>query len=292
VKVYCYTSIVFLFLFLTAFVSADNVTLVAPQNATSCLAGENVTFAYIPVEDSLIVCNLLHNESGEMQVEAATYNPTVKSTNSFTDTLRPSDYLWTVECDNDTTTFYTGFNWTFTLTDFPYCAVLSETTCNKDAPLNGFGAVRTRLGNTNGIYLENQDCAVSVKNAAGELVKTFPTMLYNDKVNRQLDTEGNWINVAEGKVPLTDSGGYYTYQFPITNDWAWVGDEFTVEVTCNGITETCDFNVTSERLPDMENYRQLGRMGGGLLALFIIGSIVIAALFYPPLKTRIFRIIK
>jgi len=156
-------------------------------------------------------------------------------------------------------------NFTFTLTDAPYCAVLSDTSCSNNVSLGSAGVVKTRLGNTKGFWLEAQDCNVFVTSGGGDVVKTYDTMMYSQDTDLTVDDDGNWITRADKKVPLTDSLGYYVYSFKVDRDWARYDEEYTIHVICNGQETTCNFNASKVRLPDTGEVKAITKEGGGLI---------------------------
>ena len=258
-------------LILPLLVSAeDNITLVYPSDALTCVPGGSVQFKYKPLASGNTICQLYHNSSGTWTL--ADFNVTISSNviNYFNADLKPGHIQWTVKCSNTTSNFLTS-NFTFTLTTAPYCAVLSTATCARNQSLGSTQNVQTRLSNTNGIYLENQDCDVYIKNKRGEVVKRYNTLMVNAQTDLQYDSNtGQWINVAKEstKPPLTNSLGYYTFEYLVDSQWAWVGDAYTINLDCNGQNQSCPFNVTHSALPDVTNVEQLGARAGGLLALF------------------------
>lgn len=271
-----YTKLVILYMLMVSVYAEDNITLTSPINGTSCVTLDDSTFHYIPKTENIVSCNLYTNNSGIWHLDAIDTSPDLNVDNIFNITLSPNTILWQIQCSNQTHTLYSNNN-TFILTTKRYCAVLSETSCTPSINLASTGVIKTRLSNTRRFYLENQDCNVWITNQRNEVVKSFDTMLYMQNVALQLDKEGNWINVVDKKVPLTDSNGYYVMEFTLDKSWAWYDDEYTIHVSCNGQETTCNFNATKERLPDMNEYEALGREAGGV---FIVAIIMIAAIVY------------
>lgn len=262
------------------FVVADEVELVSPQDGEDCVVGDLVNFEYIPLEDSIVSCYLYHNNSGIWSSEKSDYNPSSDVINVFNDSIDPNHLLWGVRCMNDTTIF-TSFNYSFILTDKPYCATLDSTVCPSSIRLNDIGVFKTHLANTRGFDLENQDCNVWIENNNSVVVKTFDSLIYSQQVKQQLDDEGNWINVADVKVPVTDSGGNYVFPFAVDSNWAWVGDEYTIYAVCNGVETSCAFNVTSQRLMDTTNIRDTAKKGMGQVFMVVfMGAITFFILKY------------
>lgn len=265
------------------FVSAAHViTLVEPVNASTCIISGNVDFEFNIDEAATDHCELWSNITGTWSLQkylpAATLGINTFSIN-FTN---PNTVLWGVVC-NDLTPVdrdWSTLNHTMTITDAPYCAVLSAVTVSKDPNKGSMAVLKTQLSNTNGINLENQDCNVYIEDSGGFVVKRFDTLMSTQETDIQIDQNGNWINIANKKAPLTDSGGNYVYDFEVGTDWAWVGDEYTVNVICNGQKQTAKFNVTSMRLLDTENFSDTVKKSGGQ----ILGMFIVAGLFALSLK--------
>jgi hypothetical protein len=95
-------------------------------------------------------------------------------------------------------------------------------------------------------------------------------MMIDAQTEIQVDKNGNQINVAKDKTPLTDSQGWYVYSFQIDPAWAWVGDEYTINAVCNGQAALCNFNVTIDRLTDVERYDELGKAAGGIIVFWLL----------------------
>lgn len=245
-----------------------------PRNTTSCVVAPEVLFEFY-TNQSWSDCHLWANNTGVFESKIFQL-PLTAGVNQFyyNFTIVPNTILWRVHCESFTPAEdeYSD-NFTFTLTDAPYCAVLAETSCKKEVNLGGEGLFKTRLSNTNGIYLENQDCNVWVEDSSGEVVKKFNNMLYSQKVTQVLDDEGNWINIVNPDVPVTDSQGWYVFNYPIFHEWAWYGEEYTLKAVCNGQITSCDFNVTKARLPDVNEMRALGKEAGGIIFLIILACV-------------------
>lgn len=261
---------VFLILLMSGLISADEIIIISPLDGESCVTYKDDGLAYIPSATTIdyTTCYVFTNNSGTWRVDGTDVSPTTNSINYFNITLEPNHILWRINCANDTTTVYSSNN-TFTLVNAPYCAVLDSTTCNPDVNLGGYGVVKTRLSNTRGFYLDNQDCNVFITDQYDNIVKAYNTMLYMGQTNQQVDNEGNWVNVADKKVPLTDSNGWYVFEFPITDYWAWYGESYDIHVICNGVETSCNFNVTMSRLPDTDYYRAMGKDAGGFIVVLV-----------------------
>ncbi len=265
-----------------------NITLHIPQDNTDCWVLKECTqkgeyyinFTYIPYTD-FTHCSLFTNESGSFAFEEINYNINAQVNNKLhhhVDSI-PNTILWAVRCQEDGGAFHFSDNFTVTVTDAPYCAVLSETSCDSNAALGSEYIFKTRLGNTKGLWLENQDCNVWIENSDGVIVKKFNTMGVNQEANIQLDSDGNWINTASQNTILTDSQGYYVYPFIVASEWAYYGEEYTVKTVCNGQSTSCNFNVSKAKLPDVEHYEALGKEASGLLFILLCIFIVLFYLF-------------
>jgi hypothetical protein len=282
----CLFCIVLLYMLL-GLVSAEDITLYHPSDGDGCVVGDYINFTYTPVEVSLKSCNLYANDTGVWGLTDNNVSISVGVVNSFRESLLPGSILWEIICTNQTDDFYSE-NRTFTYKNAPYCAVLNNAQCTPNPNVNSMAVAKAQLSNSRGFFLENQDCNVFITNSRGEPVKAFDSMLYMQTVGIQLDKEGNWINVADKKVPLTDSEGWYVFPFLIDRDWAWVGDEYNIHIVCNGQEAICNFNVTSDRLPDTNNYEQIGINAGGTI-LFILIILYLIARYGKTLISEIWR---
>jgi hypothetical protein len=277
----------FLFL-LMGLVSAEDITLNTPANGDSCVLGEYANFSYTP-NVAVSSCYLYTNTSGALALTASNTSAVSGQENFFYNIpMSANNIRWYVRCVNSSLSNIYSENYTFVLKDVLYCAVLSETACPLNPNVNSDATLKTRLGNTRGFWLENQDCNVFITDSAGRIVKSFDSMLYMQTVSIQMDKDGNLINVADKKVPLTDSAGYYVFPFHVDSSWAWVGDEFTANIVCNGETTQCSFNVTKDRLPDMNNYQQLGMDASGII-IFVLILLYLVYNYAGDVKRRIWK---
>jgi len=259
-----------LFLILGLCVSAEDITLNYPTDDNNCVLGQTINFSYTPTVE-VTQCNLYTNISGSWSILASNTSALYNQPNYFyNQELSPGINMWGIRCINSTLDDLFSANFTFTLKDVAYCAVLSGTVCPLEPNVNSIAVAQTRLSNTRGFSLENQDCAVWATNQNGNLVKTWDTMTVDQLVTLVLDSSGNWLNTLDKKIPLTDSSGYYTFPFLVERDIFWVGDNYTLHFSCNGIESTCSFIPSKDRLPDMNNYQQLGMDAAGLFLLVII----------------------
>lgn len=272
------------FLILPITVSAThNITLSSPVNGSSCIVGPVVGFTFY-VDDDVDRCELWHNNSGLWSME---YQDDTVTTGYYTynTSVDPNTIIWNVKCtmlSPEHVSFGLN-NFTFIVTDAPYCAVLTSTSCPAEVNVGSEGVFKTRLSNTLGFYLENQDCNVWVENIDGEIVKAYPSMIYQQEVIEQLDEEGNWMNIVQPEYPLTDSLGWYVFPFTPERSWAWVGDEYVIHTVCNGQETTCGFNVSNTRLLDVEDAERTMKAGGGIFILFII-LVSLTAIFIGKLR--------
>jgi hypothetical protein len=268
--------------------SAEDITLNTPSDGDGCVLGESsINFSYTP-NVAVTSCFLYANDTGTLAQKAVNSSAVAASENFFLNIpLNAGPVAWYVRCVNSSADDLYSSNFTFTLKNVAYCAVLSSTSCPKDPNINSMAVVKTRLGNTRGFWLQNQDCNVFMTDSQGRIVRAYDSMLYMQQVSLQLDTEGNWVNVADKKVPLTDSGGYYVFPFLVERDNFWMGDEYTANIVCNGETTTCKFNVTSDRLPDMNNYQRLGQESAGIVILFVILAYLVFR-YFGTLKKEVF----
>jgi hypothetical protein len=258
--------------------SAADVYLTAPTNANTCVLGQAVNFSYTPNQSSITHCNLFTNQSGLWAIYDTATNISALTSSAFlNEPLSPGTYLWGVTCGNATSNMVSS-NFSFSLKNVAYCAILSETTCPLNPNVNSMTQGKTRLSNSRGFYLENQDCNVYITDADGNPVKAFDTMLYMQDVSVQLDKDGNTVNVADKKVPLTDAAGYYVFPFLVDRDWAWVGANYSLVFSCNGIVSSCNFTVDKDRLPDMNNYDELGKEAGGIILFLILAAIAFVSI--------------
>jgi len=251
-------------------VSADhNIRIDVPGNNT-CVSYGDVLFNWFVDEPVTGQCNLYTNKSGVLVIDYYLGSSFSVGNHNFTRNFSPGSYQYRIGC-TDTPPLDTSYsdNYTMLVVDKLYCAVLTDTSCDTMPNLNNYGVVRTRLGNTRGFYLEAQDGQVFIEKN-GVVVKTFNTMVYNQETALQVDNNGNFINVVKPNVPLTDSNGYYIYEFPISGDWAHVGDTYNVTVSINGELTRCEFKVNSSKLPDMENWRSIGKNIGGFIVVIIV----------------------
>ena len=262
----------FIILLLSLTVSGEDITLNNPTNNNNCVLGQNVNFSYTPTVE-VSSCNLYTNDTGTWSILASNTSAVYNQPNFFyNQEISPGEVLWGIRCVNSTSDDLYSPNYTFILKDVAYCAVLSGTVCPLEPNVNSVAVAQTRLSNTRGFSLENQDCAVWATNSNGNLVKTWDTMTVEQQVTLVLDGSGNWLNTLDKKIPLTDSSGYYTFPFLVERDTFWVGDNYTLHFSCNGIEATCSFIPSKDRLPDMNNYQQLGMDAMGLFLLLIILS--------------------
>jgi len=265
-----------LYLILSIFLqsaSADNVTLVYPPNNSPCLTGDHVMLYYSPNDATMTACSLYTNSSGVWNLDIFNSSVTPSVINSFNLSLSsPGSFIWTVKCRDSGNGVYNTSNWSFIVTPAPYCAYLTDTSCTQNISINSNGTLKTRLGNTKGFWLENQDGNIFITNARGEIVKSYDTMMIDAETQIQIDKNGNYINIAKDKTPLTDSQGYYIYSFPVSDSWAWVNDNYTIHAVLNGQEAVCNFTVRIDRLSDYERYDQLGKAAGGMVMFWIILS--------------------
>jgi hypothetical protein len=209
-----------------ALASADNITLYYPSDGDNCVIGDTINISYIP-NVPVNNCNLYTNTSGVWTLTDSSFSVFNLSMNYFYESPSVATYLWQIQCSNTTHTLYSK-NRTFTYKDVAYCAVLSAATCTSTPNVGSKGVLNSRLSNTRGVYLENQDCSVYItRDSDNAPVVVYDTMLYNAETNVQLDNLGNWINIVNKKAPLTDSGGNYVFSYDIDSSWAWVGDNYT-----------------------------------------------------------------
>jgi hypothetical protein len=273
-----FASLFFLLLFIAASAVAENVTLIKPIDTDPCVPGGGdgyTIFEYRPTMSYATTCYLYSNQSGVWSVADTAYTVTANVSNFFNESFIPGKIFWGVRCSNTTSGIWDSFNFSFTLKNAPYCATLSETSCPNMPNIDGVGVFKTRLMNTKGMSLENQDCNIWIQNAGGEVVKAYNTRLIGHKVNIILDQTGKWVNTAEQKVPLTDSQGYYVFPFKIDSGVFWYGDTYTIYASCNGITTSCAFTTDKNRLPDVNNMEAFGREASGtIVGLIIIGFVV------------------
>jgi hypothetical protein len=255
----------------------SNITLYNPLSNESCVKGPTVDFTFY-LEAPASYCQLITNGSdldSDMDTVYTLSSPTTNAYNYINFTFAFKGFkLWQIGCmmttpDPDRMEYST--NYTFTLTDAPYCGVLSDTVCHDNVSINGEGVFKTRLSNTRGFYIENYPCNVWIENSRGEVVKKFNSMMYEQDVKIQLDSAGNWINTADVKVPLSDSAGWYVFPFIVDSSWAWYGDTYTVKAVCIGQQTSCSFKASQERLPDTNRYGDLLKTGGGLFVLLVVG---------------------
>jgi len=267
-----FTLTIFLILLFAA--SAKAVTLNYPTDADQCVLGDYIRFQYTPSENAT-TCHIWANDTGTFKLTDSNYTILQNGSNFFNETLNIGSIMWEIRCTDVDNNKFDSANYTFILKDVKYCAVLSETTCPVLPNLDGVGVFKTRLKNTKGMSLENQDCNIWIENAGGIVVKAFNTLMIGQEVKIQLDENGNWINTAERKVPLTDAQGYYIFPFPVDNSWAWMNDTYSIYASCNGIQTYCNFQVAKSRIPDVNNYEALGREAGGVLAIILILGFVL-----------------
>ena len=150
--IYAFISLIFL----TAFVSAEDISLVYPSNGDACITGQYVNFQYLPNQSNTHYCSLFSNMSGTWSMINFANSVTPQAYNYFNLSISPGSILWGVYCTNVTNDFY-SVNYTFTVVKAPYCAILSETSCTGNISINTDGVVKTRLSNSRGFYLENAD---------------------------------------------------------------------------------------------------------------------------------------
>jgi hypothetical protein len=264
--------IALLFFLINQVTAETNITYILPEDGNTCMIPENVKF-YFYSDDSEL-CDLYTNETGVWNITK--YLVTINSgyNTFYYNFTEPNTLLTGLVCGGVST-----LNHTFIITDKPYCAVLSGTTCPNTVNLDSKAVFKTRLSNTKGIYLENQDCNVWIEDSDGVIVENYPSMMYNADVSQALDDQGNVINLIHSNYPVTDSNGYYVFPFIVDSKWAYYGDEYSIHATCNGMETSCSFNVTKQKLPDVENYTALGKEAGGIFALFF-GLIVVAYIIY------------
>jgi hypothetical protein len=267
--------VAFVLLILALDVRADDVTLLKPANGDTCVTGQTVNFSYqpnIPAATAVNNCYLYVNDTGTWHIQDFNSSAVGNQVNYFyNQQLSAGMVMWGVRCVNSSLNdVFSAANYNFTLKNVAYCAVLSPAVCPKDPNVNSMAVGSTRLGNSRGFWLENQDANVYITNSRGTTVKAFDTMTVSQEITLVLDKNGNWLNTLDKKVPLTDSAGYYVFPFLVDRDWAWVGDEYTLNFNVNGETVSCKFNVTKDRLPDMNNYQQLGVDASGVILLILI----------------------
>lgn len=271
-----YIIIILMVLGLTA--SAENVTLTYPADAESCVPGTSLNLTYTVADASVTTCHLYSNHTGTWALTDSNYtvSSAANNRNYFSETLNPGTIGWGVTCTNATTGIWASSNFTFTLKNVPYCATLTEVSCNSNPNIGSVSVFRARLKNTKGFSLEHQDCNVYITNVNDIPVKAYNTMLVGQETQIQLDKDGNWINTGEHKVPLTDSSGYYVFPFIVDPEWAYYQDNYTIHAVCNGVEATCAFQADKTALPDMNNMEAFGREAGGIIVLAVIGLYVLA----------------
>lgn len=261
----------------------DNVSLDTPRNTASCVVGPNVEMVWwagggIAWDE----CKLFHNNSGNWVIEKLNYSVSTDNYNIFHDEFDvPNTILWGVQCLTLTPskTEWSESNFTFTLTDAPYCAVLSSTNCTQETHYGSPAVFTFVLANTLGDYLENQDCNLWIQNSDGIIVKSFDTLMSSQGVTQQLDDDGNWINVADKKVPLTDSLGRYLFEWMPDRSFMWQGETYTIHANCNGQTTNCQFTAREQRAVDINEAEVLTKkfsgMIVGLLMALILGCVIV-----------------
>lgn len=263
---------------LVNFVSAAHViTNILPEQNAECILTGNVSFKFYLSEEADGGCEFWSNDTGTFLLSSDGISGDF-GFNTFTYYFdKPNTVLWRIGCANVTPpdVSYNPINSTFTITDAPYCATLSETTCPSTGYIGSEYVFKTRLGNTNGLWLENQDGNIWIEDSTGAIVKKFNSMGVNQESAIQLDSDGNWINTASPDTILTDSRGYYVYPFIVDSEWAYYGDELTVKAVLNGQETSCNFNVSKSKLPDVEHMEALGKEAGGVLTLILAGFIVL-----------------
>jgi hypothetical protein len=283
--------IMVLLLFLVPFVEGDDsISLNYPDNGNTCVIGTSIIYQYTPLVESLSSCHLYNNFTGSWDLRSTNSTPSANVSNFFNDSTTPGIIKWGIKCINSTGLSIYSSNYTFNVVNAPYCAILSGTTCTENVSLGSEQIFKTRLGNTRGFWLKDQQCNIWITNIRGEIVKSFDTMLYMAETNLQTDKDGNTINIAEKKVPLTDSNGYYIFPFTVDKSWAWYNDNFTIWASCNGQTTTCMFTPTIERLPDTNDLEALGVEASGIFILFAILIFVLVkygSLILTEIKTRV-----
>jgi hypothetical protein len=220
-------------------------------------------------------CSLYSNSSGYWNLDIYNASITPDVDNLFNLSVSPGLILYKVQCNNGTDVF-SSVNQTFMVSPANYCAFLTETSCTENISVNTNGTIITRLGNTRGFWLEHQDGNVFITNSRGEIVQQYDTMMIDAQTHIALDKNGNWYNTENSKVPLTDSSGYYVFSFPVSDSWAWVGDNYTIHAVLNGQEAQCNFSVGMDRLTDMQRYDELGKAAGGMLVFWGIVVIGIA----------------
>lgn len=253
-------------------VAEHNITLLTPVDGDGCVTDHVVNFSFYLDETATDGCRLWHNNSGVWSLESAEYLSVSLGYNYFIDEVDSNTILWGVEChDKPPANIDWSDNFTFTVVDAPYCAVLSSTSCMSNPNKGGFGTLKTRLGNTQGFWLEGQDCNVWIEDVDGETVEVFNSMIYQQEVKQFYDSEGNIANLVYPEFPLTDSQGWFVFKFLIDPEWAWVGDNYTIYAVCNGQQTSCDFSVDKSKSPaDIENIRLMGKNFGGLVIVFMV----------------------
>ena len=265
--------------------ATHNITMESPTDGDTCVVGDEVLFKYF-IEGTPDYCELYHNNTGSWILEKMDYSITANAYNSFNDTIQPNFLSWGLFCV-DSTPAHSEWsdNYTFTLTDAPYCAVLDNVNCTSYPRIDNYGFFKFRLSNTLGLYLENQDCNIWVEDSNGIPVKTYDTMMYNQNVELHVDDEGNWININPTKVPLTDSLGWYLFSYYIDPSWGWYNDNYTIHTNCNGQTASCGFQVKEHRAYDTEEGVILLKKFGGMLVVLAC-LVVLLVLGWRTIRSR------
>lgn len=270
--------LIILLVFLTCFADAQsNITLYQPTDANNCVAGSPTSLSYLIVQPASS-CEVYTNDTGAWANTLTDYDITANEYNLFNVSFSPNTIQWGVRCmmTGPGAYEYSG-NFTFVQTAAPYCAVISGVTCASNASLGSEEILKLQLSNTRGMKLELQDCNVWIENKKSEVVKQFNTLTVMQQTSILLDKDGNWLNTQVNKVPLTDSNGYYVFPFIVDSKWAWYGDEYTVHASCNGQEAVCGFNVTQQRLPDVNQWDNLIKEGGGFI---LVAGLIIVVFFY------------
>jgi len=252
---------------------AEDITLNAPAAGDTCVLGEHVNYSYTP-NVAVSSCYLYANDTGVMSLKASNVSAVANQLNFFYGVESSANIVgWYVRCVNSSLNDLFSANQSYTLKNVAYCAVLSETLCPFEPNVNSMAVGRTRIGNSRGFWLENQDANVYVtRTDTGAIVKAFDTMTIGQQVTLILDPNtGQWLNTLDKKIPLSDANGYYIFPFLVDSNWAWVGyPEYQLNFNLNGQSATCRFNVTKTRLPDTENLRLLGVDASGVILLILI----------------------
>ncbi len=259
-------------LFLSGFVSADHViTNYLPSDGNTCVVGGNISFRFYIDEVADAGCILYTNETGSFLMVRNDITADLGFNNFNHEITDPNTIMWFLGCADISPPDieFSVVNTSFTITDAPYCAVLSDTSCPSEGALNSEINFKTKLGNTLGNLLENQDCNVWIEDSDGVIIKKFNTMLVNQKTNLQIDDGGNWINTGSNEAILTDSQGLYIFPFFVDSVWAYFGEIYTVKATCNGQITSCEFQVTGSKPADIDRWEFFFKEFSGLVFLLV-----------------------